>query len=196
MANTELTICGGRYAGQPLHAPDDADVRPMRSRVRQAVFDRISDDLPGCAVLDCFAGTGAMGLEALSRGAESAVFLDRSSTALSCIRRNVHEIRPSGETRMIQCDLLEDRPTFDRERSFQLISVTPPYKFYQQPGTRRKLIDFLEYITREQYVNENANIIVECERGTRFGRPPGTLERIDHRSYGNTDIHWFQRESA
>lgn len=196
MSNSNLTIRGGRYAGETLYSPDNAGIRPMRSRIREAVFARISDQLQDQSVLDCFAGTGAMGLEALSRGASRAVFIDRSPQAISCIQQNIEKIDPAGATRIIQCDLLTSRPKIDDDAPFQFISVTPPYRFFKEPDPRRQCVEFLEEMSQRRYLTDTGSLIVECEQGTRFGRAPGPLERVDHSTFGKTDLHWFRSVSS
>lgn len=193
MTAGDLKICGGKYAGHHLRTPDRQTVRPMRSRVRGAVFDLLSDELQGTRFLDCFAGTGAMGLEALSRGAKFATFLDASDDALSCIQRNIESLHETERTRVQKCDLL-DQPSSDTvESPCETISVTPPYPFYEQPDTRQNLFHLLDRLA-ESVLRSGGQMVVECERHTRFGQPPSGLEQVEKREFGTTVIHRFRKE--
>lgn len=193
MTTGDLKICGGKHGGHQLEAPDDQTVRPMRSRVRGAVFDLLTEQLQGARFLDCFAGTGAMGIEALSRGAEFATFLDASDTALSCIRRNIDSIHETERTQVQKCDLLDQHPSDTVEDPYETISVTPPYPFYEQPDTRQKLFQLFDHLA-ECLLRSGGQMIVECEDRTRLGQPPSGLEQIEKRTFGTTVIHRFQQE--
>jgi 16S rRNA (guanine966-N2)-methyltransferase len=186
-----LTICGGKYAGHQLQSPDRQTVRPMRSRVRGAVFDQLTDELQGSRFLDCFAGTGAIGLEALSRGAEFALFFDAADQAVSCIKQNIESVNETSRTRVQQCDVLDQRGVLTARERFDIISVTPPYPFYEQPDTRQKLFELLDHLA-EAFLSPGGQMLVECEDHTRFGQPPSGLERIEERAFGTTVIHRFR----
>ncbi len=194
MSAGDLKICGGKYAGHQLRSPNRQIVRPMRSRVRGAVFDQLEDDLPGTRFLDCFAGTGAMGIEALSRGARAATFLDVSEKVLSYIRKNIQSVLETDRAVVHQCDVLEQRPIPGVHDQFETISVTPPYPFYEQPEMRRKLFRLFDHLA-EFLSEERGQMIVECEDHTRFGQPPSGLKRVDRKSFGTTVIHRFRNQS-
>src|SRR2546427_10399794 len=89
-------IIAGRAKGRRLAAPKGLDTRPTGGRVKQTLFDILAPELPGCRFLDAFAGSGAIGLEALSRGASRAVFVDVSAPAIGAIRENVAALAVAG----------------------------------------------------------------------------------------------------
>ena len=105
-----MRIAGGRHRGRPLTVPPGRDVRPTSERARQAVFNILLHGLEGAAtmegaiVLDVFAGTGALGLEALSRGASKAVFIDRDEAALQLIRRNAASLGEHRNSVLLRLD--------------------------------------------------------------------------------------------
>lgn len=108
-----MRIIGGAWRGRRLHAPPGAATRPTSDRVRQALFDMLlharwagRGALEGAAVLDAFAGTGALGLEALSRGAATATFLERDRAALAALRANVAACGAGDRTRVLDADAL------------------------------------------------------------------------------------------
>jgi 16S rRNA (guanine966-N2)-methyltransferase len=125
-----MRIVGGEFRGRPLVAPASRDIRPSSDRLREALFDillhRYGDHLDGARVLDLFAGTGALGLEALSRGAAYALFVEDDATARGLIRRNIEALGLTGRTRIFRRDATQlgmagTVPPFD------LAFVDPPY---------------------------------------------------------------------
>ena len=93
MSRSSPRIAGGDLRGRALEVPRGHAVRPMRTRVRESVFGHLAADVEGASVLDAFAGSGAIGLEALSRGARVCTFFETSSAARSCLDRNIEELR-------------------------------------------------------------------------------------------------------
>jgi 16S rRNA (guanine966-N2)-methyltransferase len=120
-----VRIVAGSNRGARIFAPKGLDTRPTSDRVREAAFDLIGP-VDGAAVLDLFAGSGAMGLEALSRGAASAVFVESDRDACRTIRRNVEKLRVGGAT-VVERDALQALAT-DR-RAYDLILCDPPYGY-------------------------------------------------------------------
>jgi 16S rRNA (guanine966-N2)-methyltransferase len=124
-----VRIIAGRYKGRRLAAPPGADTRPTSDRARQALFDMLmhapwaEGAMKGAAVLDAFAGTGALGLEALSRGAASAVFIETGSAALGALRANIITCGAGDLCRVIPGDAL--RPP--RGPASDLVFLDPPY---------------------------------------------------------------------
>jgi 16S rRNA (guanine966-N2)-methyltransferase len=118
-----MRVVAGEYKGRPLRAPQGRRTRPTADRVREALFS-ILGDVAGLRVLDLFAGSGALGIEALSRGAESAVFVDSDRRALAAVRRNLEAIGVDAE--VVQGDALRfvERPVATR---YDLVFVDPPY---------------------------------------------------------------------
>ncbi|MFH1092190.1 MAG: 16S rRNA (guanine(966)-N(2))-methyltransferase RsmD [Pseudomonadota bacterium] len=122
-----MRITGGEFKGRRLFAPRGLDIRPTSDRVKEAVFNILGplQDKPN--VLDLFAGTGALGLEALSRGAEQAVFVDRSLKALAAIRKNIEMLDLQGRTRVVRANLPGLPKGLKELGPFDLIFLDPPY---------------------------------------------------------------------
>ena len=125
-----MRVTGGKARGIRLHAPAGADTRPATDRMREAIFSSLGDWIVGRHAADCFAGTGAYGLEALSRGATSVVFFENNRRALACLRRNRDAVCRSGgfapePTRIATGDLF--RHTDPPAPAPTLIFVDPPY---------------------------------------------------------------------
>jgi 16S rRNA (guanine966-N2)-methyltransferase len=120
-----VRIVAGTRKGARIFAPKGLDTRPTADRVREAAFDLIGP-VDGAAVLDLFAGSGAMGLEALSRGAASAVFVESDREACRTIERNLEKLRFAG-ARVVRADVFQALAT--ETRTFDLVLCDPPYDF-------------------------------------------------------------------
>jgi len=125
-----MRIIGGAWRGRRLQAPPGEGTRPTADRVRQALFDRLLHApwagraaVEGALVLDAFAGTGALGLEALSRGAAGSVFLERDRAAIDTLRANVAACRAEAQCRVLEADALRPPPG----QACGLVFLDPPY---------------------------------------------------------------------
>jgi 16S rRNA (guanine966-N2)-methyltransferase len=126
-----MRIVAGRFRGRALAAPEDARTRPTSDRVREAVFNILEHGiagftLAGVRVLDLFAGTGALGLEALSRGAASCLFVEEDAAARGLIRRNIEALGLAGVTKVFRRDATDLGPAGNRG-GFGLVFLDPPY---------------------------------------------------------------------
>lgn len=122
-----IRIIAGEARGRRLRGPDDRQVRPTSDRVREALFSILAGRVPGGRFLDLFAGTGANGLEAWSRGAARVVLVDNSTASMSIIRENVRTMGMTGDLRCIQADLPRDLARVDGH--FDIIFADPPYRY-------------------------------------------------------------------
>jgi 16S rRNA (guanine(966)-N(2))-methyltransferase RsmD len=121
-------ILAGSGKGRRLKAPTGLDTRPTGARVKQTLFDILAPRLPGCRFLDAFAGSGAVGLEALSRGAARVVFVDSSPAAVKAIRENLALLRDVGESQVFRQDArLALAGLADAGVRFDLVYLDPPY---------------------------------------------------------------------
>ena len=121
-----MRIVGGKFAGRDLASPNDFRVRPTAEHVRAALLDLVAPDVPGARVLDLFAGTGALGLEALSRGARSADFVETRPASLHALRANVAALRLRDRTRIFKRDALPFAAALP-PASYDLAFLDPPY---------------------------------------------------------------------
>jgi len=189
-----LQITGGKFKGLKLFTPPQKslEIRPLRSRVRKALFDTLGNHLEGLKVLDLFAGTGALGLEALSRGAKVVVFVDGSPLSLEIIRKNLQKINPQEEVRLFQMKLPEGLPSLSRALNlkFDLIFITPPYG----KGLSLKTLTSLP----ESLLAEEARVIVEEKSSLPLPEKVKNLFLIKRKVYGETALHFYlyQGESS
>ncbi|MEP4314082.1 MAG: 16S rRNA (guanine(966)-N(2))-methyltransferase RsmD, partial [Anderseniella sp.] len=126
-----MRIVGGKFRGRSISAPDGSDTRPTTDRVREAIFNRLEHGVPGFSidgtrVLDLFAGTGALGLEALSRGAKHAHFIDNADTARGLIRRNADTLGVIGQCKLWRRDAAS-LGSCTPMSPYSLVFLDPPY---------------------------------------------------------------------
>lgn len=174
-----MRVVAGRFRGRRLHAPPGLDTRPTGDRVRESLFS-ILGPLDDLRVLDLFAGTGALGIEALSRGAAHATFVERDRKALEALERNVRELGlASGEANVVRGDYRRYvRDAGARGEAYDLVLLDPPYR--DAPGIAPVLDAALRPLLRE-----GARVVTESDR-----RSPLTLDLgdADERRYGDTLI--------
>ena len=186
-----MRIVGGTHRGKKLHAPSSDATRPTSDRVREALFNRLShgfDDfaLDGARVLDLFAGTGALGLEAMSRGANFALFVEDATPARGLIRRNIEDMELTGQTKLFRRNALHLGPLKQQE-PFSLIFLDPPYG---KAMGERALASAIE----GGWLADNALIILEEAKASAIDWPDA-VALLDARAYGDTTIH-FARYSG
>jgi 16S rRNA (guanine966-N2)-methyltransferase len=177
-----MRVTGGRLGGRRLVAPPSG-VRPTADRVREALFARLRD-LDGVCVLDLYAGTGALGIEALSRGAERAVFVERSNASLAALRRNLLALELDACTRVVRGDVRSAlrRLAGERER-FDLVLADPPYD-------DREIATPLSLLVSGGLLAPGATVVVERSRRHPLPSVAG-LVSLGSRRYGDTELEWL-----
>jgi 16S rRNA (guanine966-N2)-methyltransferase len=185
-----MRIIGGTFGGRRLKAPPGAATRPTSDRVREAVFNILGPPPDGCRVLDLCAGSGALGLEALSRGAASAVFVDQSSPSIQCIRANVASLGAGAASRVHRGDAVAALRTVGRDGPFDWVFIDPPYASDLAAALLRGLGD-------HALLAAQARIIVEHDKRSEPDSPivcSGlTLVRTGSRRYGDTVVSFYER---
>ena len=128
-----LRIIAGEARGRRLNSPEGMDVRPSTSRVREAVFNSLHSQgcLVGADMLDLFAGSGALGLEALSRGAASVTFVESAPSALTALRANIDAVGFNDRCRVVAGDVMAELPRLDGD--YDVALCDPPYRFNAWP---------------------------------------------------------------
>jgi 16S rRNA (guanine966-N2)-methyltransferase len=174
-----MRVIGGAFGGRRLKAPRGRLTRPTSDRVREALFALLGD-VEGALVLDLFAGAGGLGIEALSRGAQRAVFVERSRAALTALRANVEALGLGADVAQVRgADALEYlRRAERRAEKYDLVFIDPPYRRAGEMGA--ELSTLLPPLLQPQ-----ARIVVESDRRARLALQV-PLER--QRTYGDTSI--------
>ncbi|MBW2306323.1 MAG: 16S rRNA (guanine(966)-N(2))-methyltransferase RsmD [Deltaproteobacteria bacterium] len=180
-----MRVIGGTLGGRKLRSARGRRVRPTSSRAREALFD-ILGSCQGLRVLDLFAGSGALGIEALSRGADFAVFVDRSSRAIRMIRLNLSECGLDQRSRVIQgeANRLLRKLAASGER-FSLILIDPPY----EKGLVKKA---LRMISETGILMPDSMVVTEHRASEPVEDLIENLECFDQRRYGDTAITFWR----
>jgi 16S rRNA (guanine966-N2)-methyltransferase len=186
-----MRIVGGKFKGQPLAAPSGRDTRPTSDRVREAIFNILAHGtaavpLEGARVLDLFAGTGAMGLEALSRGAKFCQFVDDDVEARGIIRRNADALGVTGSCRIWRRDAARLGPS-GPQPPFSLVFIDPPYG--KALGDKA-----LHSLVEGQWLAAQAIVVLEESARTRISVPE-ELSIVDERTYGDTKVVFLKHPS-
>ena len=168
-----MRVVAGEFKGRRLHTARGTRTRPTADRVREALFSMLGD-VSGARVLDLYAGSGALGIEALSRGAESAVFVERDQAALAALRRNLDAVGARAEVRRQDVLRFLARP----EGTFDLVFCDPPYD--GAPAVAAPLAGALPTL-----LGEDARIVTESDKRNPLLLP---LPLLVERTYGDTRV--------
>jgi 16S rRNA (guanine966-N2)-methyltransferase len=181
-----VRIVAGEYGGRVLRAPSGLDTRPTTEKVREAIFSILGPPDPDAAVLDLFAGSGAMGLEALSRGAAHATFVEKGRPALSVLRRNLADL-DAGPRAVVHA---VDAIAFLARNAgpWRWIFIDPPYR----SDLARRALDALG---AGAALTEDGSIVVEHDRRNPPADAHGSLLRTGHRRYGDTELSFYRHRS-
>lgn len=183
-----MRIVAGRLRGRALAAPKHDGLRPTSDRVRESVFNILAHgvegfEIAGARVIDLFAGTGALGLEAVSRGAAYCLFVEEAPEARALIRQNVEAFGLTGETRIFRRDATDMGP-IGTMAPFALALIDPPYG----KGLGEKA---LASLSGGGWLVRDAVVVVEERLGSAFDSPPGFSE-FDKRAWGDTEVRFLR----
>ena len=184
-----MRIISGRARGKKLVEFAGARVRPTADRVREALFSILTSrlgSLHGCKVLDLFAGTGALALEALSRGAQSAIFVDTHPESIKIIQTNIEGCRMSDCTQVLRGELPAALALTVKGGPFELIFLDPPYA----QGLAQATLTRIEAL---ELLSARGIIVVETEKGEVLPEQIGSLAQTDQRHYGVSAITLYER---
>lgn len=172
-----LRIIGGKNRGRKLKAPEGISTRPTLDKVRGAIFNHLYD-VSHLDVLDMFGGSGAMGLEALSRGAHYCVIIENNKTAFQIIEENKESLSCGDAAQLRFSDF---RTAFHRGECFDIIFLDPPYR-------KGLLEDALLFISENRLKKENGVIVAEMGSDEIIDLPVTGLEIVKEKQYGNTKV--------
>ena len=184
-----MRIVGGAHRGRKLFAPEGATTRPTAERVREALFDILSARVEGALVLDLYAGTGAVGLESLSRGAAACVFVEKGTRALAALRKNIELVGVGETSRVLAVDAALALERLEKEGSvFDLILCDPPYADPHWPIHLAELGRNLLLAPGGRLVVEHAaKVPPKCPEGLEQGRSY---------KYGDSGLTVFIRDGS
>src|SRR5436309_3477211 len=178
-----MRVVGGRLKGRNLASPSSQEIRPTADRLRESVFNILvhayDDPIEGARVLDLFAGTGALGIEAISRGAKFALFVDNGTEARALLRNNIEALGLGGVTKVFRRDATDLGPAHPVE-PFSLVFLDPPYG--------KKLAEKALASLRDGcWLAAAAMLVVEEAKAAAFAVPEG-FEELERRAYDDTEF--------
>lgn len=157
-----MRVIAGTARRLKLKTPDGLDTRPTTDRIKETLFNMIWQDVVATRFLDCFAGSGAIGIEALSRGAAEAVFIEKNPKAAACIRDNLKTTRLEERGRLLACDIQNGLRLLEAQgETFGVIFMDPPYDHQWENVV-------LEYLRDSRLADASTQIIVEASLDTDF----------------------------
>lgn len=181
-----VRVVAGRARGLRLRTLPGLRVRPTADRVKEALFSLLGHDLGGTRVVDCFAGTGALGIEAWSRGAASVILVEEDPAVLRVLDANLDRLPERGSFRMVRGDALEPETWGAEILPADLILADPPYR----SGLGERL---LRALARVEALAPGGRLVLEHESGIRPADP--AWDAVDRRRYGDTGLSVFTRAS-
>jgi len=181
-----VRVISGERKGHKLKAPKGREVRPTEDKIKESLFNILRPLIDEATVLDLFGGSGAIGIEFLSRGAKKAYFVDISSDSISVIRENLTHTKLIDRSNIITKDAIRALSYFkDNNLRFDYIYLDPPFKEHEL------LLKTLEIISNKALLSENGIIIVEHEKEFNLENEYYNLIRYDYRSYGSKSLSFY-----
>ncbi len=184
-----MRVIGGTASGRKLAVPKGSRVRPTADRVKESLFNilvSLQGSLAGYRVLDIFAGTGNLGIEALSRGAAEVVFVDNHRESVTFVTRNLRALGFDEKSRIIEKEALTALRMLESIGSkFHLVFIDPPYR----EGLAVKVLDRL---ASSSLLDESSVVVVEFASGEGLPTEVGALREFDRRTYGDTSLALFR----
>ena len=177
-----MRVVGGSARGRQLKTPEGRAIRPSTDRIRESMFNLLGPGHLAEQVLDAFAGTGALGIEALSRGVAQATFTDADPKALRLVHENLARCKFAERARVRKADALDWLRA--QAADFDLIFLDPPYG-------QGLVLSCLEIIGGS-VMAEGARVVCECERGLELPEAQGCLALIKERLYGDTRVGIYE----
>ncbi len=185
-----MRVIAGSARSLPLRTVAGMQTRPTTDRIKETLFNILAPLIPGCRFLDLYAGSGAIGIEALSRGASSAAFVDSSRQAVTVIRANLNFTHLADKGRVIAGDVIRTVIGMDGERPFGVIFMDPPYDKGLEMETLRAL-------SGSSIADGQTLIVVEASLETDFSEAEALGYRIERvKEYGKKSKHVFLKKYA
>lgn len=185
-----MRIISGTARGRRLKSPEGNKIRPTSDRVKESIFNMLAFQLPGKKVLDLFAGTGNLGLEALSRGAVHATFVDVDREAQKLIMHNIKLLGFEERARVCHMDSFEAvRRMGLKKEKFDIIFIDPPYK----EGLYEEII---ETVIKGDIIENDGYMVIEHPSAVKLDEVYWSLQMIKNRKYGNTTVTIYKKEDG
>ena len=182
-----MRIIAGKYGGRRLKAFKADHIRPTTDRVKETLFNIIQNTIPGARVLDLYAGTGSLGLEALSRGADSVLAVEMNRKSQSIIKENVALLKAENEHDLAAEDVFKFLKRYEGD-SFDVIFIDPPF-------TKSIAHDSMLALSPCNFLNEGCVIAIESSKQERIDDEYPGLELLDRKAFGDKSLSLFCKKS-
>ena len=183
-----MRVISGKYRGMNLSGPEGSDTRPTSDRVKEALFDILMWDVDGSRFLDLFAGTGGIGIEALSRNAEEVVFVDFDGSALKILKSNLAKIDEKEIYDILHNDAFRAVDTLSsRGKIFDIIFLDPPYAM-------EETLELIENIFDREIIANYGKMVVEHDKRKEMPENIRGLIKLKQKKYGNTMLSIYGME--
>jgi 16S rRNA (guanine966-N2)-methyltransferase len=182
-----MRIISGKYKGHPL-VPFKADhIRPTTDRVKETLFNKLMFDIEGARAVDLFAGTGNLGIEALSRGAREVIFVEKHPKSIQILKQNLEKLKvPTGDYKIVNMDVLTYLKSYQGE-AFDIIFADPPF-------TEKMAHAVMEHASLSQAFGAQTLLTIESERREKMEDVYADLERYDRREFGDKILSFFSKK--
>lgn len=182
-----MRVISGKCRGTNLISAEGMNTRPTIGRIKETLFNIIALDIPQCMFLDLFSGSGAIGIESLSRGANSAVFVEKDKKALACIAQNLEKTRLKDQAVIYDCDVATALDKLkNNQQKFDIIFMDPPYAMANIENILEKVVD-------NDLIDENGYIILERSTNTIVSLPYN-LVLWKEKTYTTTTLSFLRKE--
>ncbi len=189
-----MRIIAGSKRGRSIFSiPRDKFVKPISGRIRQSLFDILRPYVTGSIFLDLYAGTGAVGLEALSRGASKAVFVEKDGLCMKTIEKNIAALGFSEQAKALKADVLSGvkwLEHFSDYKGYDIVFMGPPYRTAENLPLYYSM-ETLKLLAEARISTPTGLIVVQHHRKEEVSAPPG-LEHVRREKYGDTDVDFFR----
>ena len=189
-----MRIIAGCARGIHLSSLKGDKTRPIQDRTKGSLFNILSGVIPGSRILDMYAGTGSIGIEALSRGATSCIFIENDRSAIEVIKKNLAVTKLQNKAQVVLNDVFDVIPYLEKnDVKVDIVFVTPPYPLVEKSSYRDKLLVLFSLLYSKQIVQQEGIIMLQ-HRKTDFEmlQEAICLELFDIRTYGDTQLSFFK----
>nr|WP_255370396.1 16S rRNA (guanine(966)-N(2))-methyltransferase RsmD [Holdemania sp. Marseille-P2844] len=185
----KMRIVAGKFRSRLIQAPKGDQTRPTLDKVKEAVFSRIGPYFDGGVMLDLFAGSGSMGLEALSRGVEHVYFVDRSPAAAAVIKANIASLQVEAQCDVWKCDSFAAlRRLAGMGVQLDLVYLDPPYQ-------KQQLHKIMQQLDALNLIRDHGQVILESLKEDEFDEAYHQLHRVKEATYGISRISYYRKET-
>ena len=189
-----MRVIAGSARGVHLDSLKGDKTRPIQDRTKGSLFNILSGVIPGSSILDMYAGTGSIGIEALSRGATSCIFIENDRSAIEVIKKNLAVTKLQNKAQVVLNDVFDVIPYLEKnDVKVDIVFVTPPYPLVEKSSYRDKLLILFSLLCSKQIVQQEGIIMLQ-HRKTDFEIPQEAicLELFDILTYGDTQLSFFK----